>query len=203
MNGASPAHVLSYFTACFLKLKQSLGCTWSPLSPLQWSQSHILDTQNPLSTKTIKHCYNWYLCTCVENMNSFKKHAVYKTCTQERFCGWSDGLSVLKSLFSAPSRDESATNRSHWQHQCQRRQFSGSAVLCGPSSYNCAVGCSRWWPLNSNNRRGTHAMEKPFNCKLASSEGSHVTSTPLMPVLCWPPAKPPLRLRCRQGRFYK
>lgn len=57
--------------------------------------------------------------------------------------------------------------------------------------------------LNSNNRRGTHAMEKSFNCELANSEGSHVTSTPLMPVLCWPPAKPPSRLRCRQGRFYK
>lgn len=198
--------MLLYFTACFLQLKQSLGCTWSPLSPLQWSQSHILDTQNPLSTKTIKHCYITDNCAHVWRTWTVLRSALYtKLAHKSVSADYQMDFRCWKFVF----------------HPIKRWKCSQQFLLAAPVQAETVFGFSgSLWAqfmwlrcemftlvashgLNSNNRRGTHAMEKSFNCKLAHSEGSHVTSTPLMPVLCWPPAKPPLRLRCRQGRFYK
>lgn len=152
MNKTSPAYVLSYLRPCFLKLEQSLGCTWSPLSLLQWSQLHILDTLNPLSTKTIKVLkLIQYLrrATCVEKSNSFEMCTVQNTsfCFKSASADYQmEFQSVLKVW--TPPRQLSVTialeretklqmgwltspTSSYWQHQRNQKQFSGSLVLCG------------------------------------------------------------------------
>lgn len=85
-----------------------------------------------------------------------------------------------------------------------RDSFRGS--LWAWFIYNCAVGCSRWWPhMASIASTAVEHMQwrNPSTVNEATVKGA-MWPPPRWCLCCAdPPAKPPLRLRCRQGRFYK
>lgn len=85
-----------------------------------------------------------------------------------------------------------------------RDSFRGS--LWAWFIYNCAVGCSRWWPHMAS--IASTAVEH-MQWRNPSTVNEPTVKGAMWPPPRWclccadPPAKPPLRLRCRQGRFYK